>query len=155
MNVYFNGLKVIDCAIVDKKKRIARTILRSETAEIVATLPLKDNENTYGFSPKASESYSMTLSTRYCFPRNGVYRELEVVSFSVDADNIDESSTRINVLLTNEFDENRDPVSEIELNWCEDSENYKEILDNLEVGNVLYVSTELETNSNSSTEVGR
>lgn len=152
MNIYFNGLKVIDCTIVDRKKNLARTVLRSEDAEIVTTLPFKDNENTLGFSPKASESYSMTLSTRDGFPRNGGYRELEVVSFSIDADNIDESSTRINVLLTNEFDENSNPVSEIEFNWGEDSE---EILNNLEVGNILYVSTELETDSNSATEVGR
>ncbi len=155
MNVYFNGLKVIDCTIIDRKKHLARTVLRSESAEIVTNLPLKDTEHTFGFSPRASESYSMTLSTRDFSPRNGVYRQLEVVSFSVDADNIDESSTRISATLTNEFDENSDPVSEIELNWCEDSENYKEILDNLEVGNLLYVSTESETNSNSTTEVGR
>ena len=140
MIICFNGLKVVDCTIVKRERRIARTVLRSEDTEIVTTLPYVDDENSFGFRPKASDSYTMMLSTRGYFPKSGVLREMEVSSYSVDADNIDESSTRINLLLVNR----KDLSSEIEINWCKDSDNYKEILDNLEVGNTLYVSTGLE-----------
>ena len=149
MIICFNGLKVIDCTIDNREKHLARTLLRSEDTEIVATLPYEDDENS--FRPKASESFTVTLSTRGYFPKNGVLRKLEVSSFSVDSDNIDESSTRINAVLVNR----KDLLSHIEFNWCKDLENYNEILDNLEVGNTLYVSMESENNSNSTTEVGR
>lgn len=151
MIICFNGLKVVDCTIDNREKHLARTILRSEDTEIVATLPYESDENNYGFRPKASESFTVVLSTKGYFPRNGVLRKLEVSSFSVDADNIDESSTRINTVLVNR----KDLLSRIEFNWCKDLENYKEILDNLEVGNTLYVSMESENNSNSATEVRR
>ena len=149
MIIYFNGLKVIDCTIDNREKHLARTLLRSEDTEIVATLPYEDDENS--FRPKASESFTIILSTKSYPPKNGVLRKLEVSSFSVDADNIDESSTRINAVLVNR----KDLLSHIEFNWCKDLENYNEILDNLEVGNTLYVSMESENNSNSATEVGR
>lgn len=149
MIVCFNGLKVIDCTIDNREKHLARTLLRSEDTEIVATLPYEDDENS--FRPKASESFTVTLSTKGYLLKNGVLRKLEVSSFSVDADNIDESSTRINAVLVNR----KDLLSRIEFNWCKDLENYNEILDNLEVGNTLYVSMESENNSSSATEVRR
>lgn len=151
MIICFNGLKVIDCTIENREKHLARTLLRSEDTEIVATLPYEDDENSFRFRPKASESFTIILSTKDHLPKNGVLRKLEVSSFSVDADNIDESSTRINAVLVNR----KDLLSHIEFNWCKDLENYNEILDNLEVGNTLYVSMESENNSSSATEVGR
>ena len=151
MIICFNGLKVVDCTIVKRERHIARTVLRSEDTEIVTTLPYVDDEHSFGFRPKASESFTIILSTKGYLPKNGVLRKLEVSSFSVDADNIDESSTRINAVLVNR----KDLLSHIEFNWCKDLENYNEILDNLEVGNTLYVSMESENNSSSATEVGR
>ena len=151
MIICFNGLKVIGCTIDNREKHLARTLLRSEDTEIVATLPYEDDENSFSFRPKASESFTVTLSTTGYFPKNGVLRKLEVSSFSIDDDNIDEGSTRISTVLV----DRKDLLSYIEFNWCKDLENYKEILDNLEVGNTLYVSMESENNSSSATEVGR
>lgn len=137
MVVCFKGLRVVGSGIFAKGKNLARTVLHSEDADIITTLPFKHDKNI--FNPNTLERYSVRLSSESCYYEKGVLFRLVVNSFAVDDDTL-EDQARITISLTDEIGEYKNgnsSYSEIELNWFEKLEKGKEI--NLEVGKTLYV----------------
>ena len=148
MKICFNGLQVISASSFAKGKNLARTVLYSESVDITATLPYKDDKNI--FNPRAGERYSVQILTEGCCHKkgliDGVLLKLLINAYVIEND-LEDGSTRVHLSLTDgmgDYKNENTSYSEIEANWSEDSEKDKEVLENLSIGKTLYVLIETE-----------